>query len=102
MTQPSQNLRKSGSISSIVPEDITIWSLIPVRFSILNDIGTLGLTNVENLSTISPPFIFTAPISMTLSTKAEKPVVSRSNTTNSPEKSCPSGFVTILFVSSTR
>ena len=34
--------------------ETTMLSLMPVRFSIRNGIGTFGLTKVENLSTIAP------------------------------------------------
>ena len=102
ITAPSQNSRNLGRISSILGAFITIWSLMCVSVSILNGIGISGLTNVENLSTISPLHTLTAPISIILSTSAENPVVSRSNTTYVSLKLCPLGFVTICLVSSTR
>ncbi len=81
MVQPLQNSINAGSIFSITGASITMSSRIDVSCSILNGIGTCGLTKVENLSTILPSFTFTAPISIILFTSGLKPVVSRSNTT---------------------
>ena len=59
-------------------------SSMPVNSVIFSGMCFSGLTNVENISFISPFTIFTAPISVILSFAAPKPVVSMSNTINSP------------------
>ena len=81
ITAPSLNSRNFGSTVSMSGASRTMLSLMPVRFSIRNGIGTFGLTKVENLSTIAPFSTRTAPISMILLTTGENPVVSISNTT---------------------
>ncbi len=102
MTQPLQNSINSGRITAISGSFITMSSRIFVSSSMANGIGTLGLTNFEKRPVIFPPSTFTAPISIILCTFGLSPVVSRSNTTNEPDSSCPCGSVTICFKSSTR
>ena len=65
----------------MVSAPMTISSRIPVSSSILNGIGTCGLTNSEKRSVIVPFSTFTAPISMILQVFGLNPVVSKSNTT---------------------
>ena len=101
-TASPQNSMNPGSISSIVPAPMTMESLILVSFSILYGIGIFGSTKVENLSVISPPSTFTAPISMILSSAKESPVVSISNTTKVPFRSRSPGLYTMSLTSSTR
>ncbi len=102
ITEPSQNFRNSGKTSSTAGAPNTISSRMPVSSSILNGIGTCGFTKAENRSVTFPSSTFTAPISMMRLLIGEKPVVSKSNTTNVPSSPCPFGFSTICFKSSTR
>ena len=81
ITQSFENSRNCGKTTSIPGALITILSLILVSCSIRNGIGSLGLTKVENRSTIFPSLTFTAPISIILFKSGLKPVVSISNTT---------------------
>ena len=83
-TQPSQNSRNFGKISSITGASMTISSLILVSCSISNGMGSLGFTKVLNRSTILPSMTLTAPISMIRLLTADRPVVSKSNTTYAP------------------
>ena len=101
-TASPQKSRNSFKTVSMVGAESTMASVMPVSFSILNEIGICGLTKVLNLSTIFPSVIFTAPISIMRSASAENPVVSRSNTTYVSVNCCPFGLVTICLVSSTR
>ena len=69
-----------------------------IRFGI----GLSGSMNSENLSVMTPFLILTAPISIILSFFMENPVVSISNTTNSPSRLCPLGCLTAFLSSFTR
>ena len=80
-TDPSQNFKNCGRISSIVPASFTISSVIVVSWVILYGIGRSGLTNSLNVSLISPSTTLTAPISIIRSLTLLNPVVSISNTT---------------------
>ena len=84
-TAPSpQYLRNSAMASASFGASATISSVIPVSSVIFSGIGIPGFTKVENLSVISPLTSLNAPISVILSLEALRPVVSISNTTNSP------------------
>ena len=56
---------------------------MPVSLTISAGIVRPGFIKVENSSTISKPFNFTAPISIISFELGVRPVVSRSKTTNS-------------------
>ena len=75
-----QNFRNFGRTLSIVGLSSTISLVIPVSSVICSDISISGLTSCENLSTIIPSLIFTAPISVILSRSELRPVVSKSKT----------------------
>ena len=101
--EPDTKSRNLGSTVSIGSASITMSSVIEVSCVILNGIGKPGFTKAENLSTIAPSLILTAPNSIILSETADRPVVSRSNTTQvlSIGVSSPS-VPTHFFRSSTR
>ncbi len=80
-SQEPANSRNEKSASPIGGAAITMASVIPVRTVMKGGIGPPGLTKVWNSPMISPPRIFTAPISVMESDWAEPPVVSRSTTT---------------------
>ena len=67
--------------SSIVGSFSTFALLMPVSSTTTCGISLSGLINCENLSTIVPSTIFTAPISVILSFLEDSPVVSISKTT---------------------
>ena len=97
-----QNSRNSGNASSIPGAFTTIESSMLVSSVMWYGIGRFGFTNVLYLSVIFLFTTFTAPISIIWLLFAPIPVVSRSNTTNSPLKSCPLSFWTVSIRSSTR
>jgi len=85
-----QNLRKSGRISPIFGAPRSIASVMPVRSMILPGSARSGSTKVWKVSSTSPRFMTTAPISMIASCCEDRPVVSRSNATYSSSK--PASF----------
>ena len=86
----------------MVGASFTISLVILVTPVILGGIGTWGFTKVLNRSVMEPFSTLTAPNSMMRFLVAEKPVVSRSNTTKDPCSDCPSEFNTVSNKSSTR
>ena len=74
------NSRNLGITLSIVSASFTISSVICVISTIFCGIGISGFTKHSNVSTISPSFTLTAPISVIFSVLKESPVVSISNT----------------------
>ena len=72
-----------GRTVSIFSASFTISFVIAVSSVISFGISLSGFTKYENLSITLLFFIFTAPISIILSVKGSKPVVSISNTTYS-------------------
>ena len=77
-----QNFKKSLITSSILGQSSTISFVIPVISVIFSDITISGLTSWLYSSVIFPFSTLTAPISVILSLYLDKPVVSKSNTTN--------------------
>ena len=80
----TESLQKSINFSSSSSKDgqpATVASSIVVNSVILYGIWKPGSVNSEKLSMTLPSCIFTAPISIILSSMAENPVVSTSKTT---------------------
>ena len=82
--RPAAKLRKACSASASPGASATISLVMPVSSVILGVMGLPGLTKVSNSSTTSPFRTITAPISVRYSTPGSRPVVSVSNTQNSP------------------
>ena len=75
--------RKARIASASEGAPATSESRMPVSSVMFAGIGIFGSTKVLNLSRTSPPLKSTAPISVSLSDTAERPVVSTSKATNS-------------------
>ena len=101
MSSP-QNSTNLGTMTSYIGASFTMSSFMEVSCSIWYGIGTPGLINSENVSTTSPSFTLTAPISMILLCFFESPVVSISNTTYSESRLWFLEFLTRSLRSSTK
>ena len=75
-----------GIASEISGCPASIWSVMPVRSMIFGCSGRCGSTNIWKVLSTSLPFMMAAPISMIVSCRDERPVVSRSKATYSSSK----------------